>query len=133
MTVLCQLTSFPKGTRPKTRYLGKGVLQAVSNIEKIIAPALLGMDVTDQLAIDKKMLKLDGTPNKKKLGANSILGVSLAVAKASAIALGQPIYKYLGGPQRQSVTRTDDEYIEWWRPFRRPDRYPRIHDHAQRC
>ena len=89
---------FPKGSRPKNRYLGKGVLQAVGNIEKIITPALLGMDATDQLSIDNRMLKLDGTPNKKKLGANAILGVSLAVAKASALALGQPLYKYLGGP-----------------------------------
>ena len=89
---------FPKGSRPKNRYWGKGVLQAVGNIEKIITPALLGMDATDQLSIDNRMLKLDGTPNKKKLGANAILGVSLAVAKASALALGQPLYKYLGGP-----------------------------------
>ncbi len=89
---------FPKGSRPKKRYLGRGVLQAVANIDKIIAPALLGMDATDQLSIDNRMLKLDGTPNKKRLGANAILGVSLAVAKASALALGQPLYKYLGGP-----------------------------------
>ena len=89
---------FPKGTHPKNRYLGKGVLKAVSNINKIITPALLGMDATDQLSIDNRLLKLDGTPNKKKLGANAILGVSLAVAKASALALDQPIYKYLGGP-----------------------------------
>ena len=89
---------FPKGSRPKNRYFGKGVLQAIRNIEKIITPALLGMDATDQLSIDNRMLKLDGTPNKKKLGANAILGVSLAVAKASALALGQPLYKYLGGP-----------------------------------
>lgn len=90
--------SLPKNTRPKTRYLGNGVLKAVSNVEKIIAPVLLGMDATDQLSIDKSMLKLDGTANKKKLGANAILGVSLATAKAAAIALGQPLYKYLGGP-----------------------------------
>jgi enolase len=91
-------SKFPKGSRPKNRYLGKGVLAAVSNIEKIITPALLGMDATDQLSIDNRMIKLDGTANKKKLGANAILGVSLAVAKASALALGQPLYKYLGGP-----------------------------------
>lgn len=91
-------SKFPKGSRPKNRYLGKGVLHAVSNIKKIITPALLGMDATDQLSIDNRMLMLDGTANKKKLGANAILGVSLAVAKASALALGQPLYKYLGGP-----------------------------------
>lgn len=91
-------SKFPKGSYSKNRYLGRGVLQAVNNIEKIITPALLGMDATDQLSIDSRMLKLDGTPNKKKLGANAILGVSLAVAKAAALALGQPLYKYLGGP-----------------------------------
>ena len=89
---------FPKGSHPKKRYLGKGVTKAVSNIENIITPALLGMDATDQLSIDERMLKLDGTSNKNKLGANAILGVSLAVAKASALALSQPLYKYLGGP-----------------------------------
>ena len=81
----------------KGRYLGKGVLKAVNNVNTEIREALLGMDALNQVAIDKIMLELDGTPNKGRLGANAILGVSLAVAKAAAEALGQPLYKYLGG------------------------------------
>ena len=80
------------------RYLGKGVLKAVSNVNEQIAPALIGQDATDQTFIDKSMIALDGTPNKKNLGANAILGVSLACARASAAAAGLPLYKYLGGP-----------------------------------
>lgn len=79
------------------RYLGKGVLKAVNNINKIIAPALTGMSALEQTAIDKKMILLDGTNNKSKLGANALLGVSLAVAKAAADYLGIPLYRYLGG------------------------------------
>jgi enolase len=82
----------------KDRYLGKGVLKAVENVNQKIAPALLGMDGTNQAGVDAAMLALDGTPNKKNLGANAILGVSLAVAKAAAVASGLPLYKYLGGP-----------------------------------
>ncbi|MBS9775977.1 MAG: phosphopyruvate hydratase [Fusobacterium sp.] len=81
----------------KERYLGKGVLKAVNNVNTEIKAALLGMNALDQVAIDKAMIELDGTPNKGRLGANAILGVSLAVAKAAAEALGQPLYKYLGG------------------------------------
>ena len=80
------------------RYGGKGVLKAVENINKIIAPEVSGHDATLQPAIDKIMLDLDGTPNKSRLGANAILGVSLAVAKAAAIQLNLPLFKYLGGP-----------------------------------
>jgi enolase len=82
----------------KARYLGKGVLKAVDNVNNRIAPALLGFDSTEQAAIDAAMIELDGTSTKKELGANAILGVSLAVAKASASQLGIPLYKYLGGP-----------------------------------
>ena len=82
----------------KKRYLGKGVQKAVNNIESKIMPELLGLDATDQLRVDQAMLDLDGTPNKAKLGANAILAVSLATAKAAANALGQPLYKYIGGP-----------------------------------
>lgn len=81
----------------KNRYLGKGILTAVDNVNKIIAPALQGDCVLDQRAIDYKMLDLDGTPTKSKLGANAILGVSLAAAKAAANALGLPLYRYIGG------------------------------------
>ena len=79
------------------RYGGLGVLNAVDNVNKIIAPAILGMNATDQKLIDTVMLRLDGTPNKGKLGANAILGVSLAVAKAAADALGLSLFRYIGG------------------------------------
>ncbi|MDR0422599.1 MAG: phosphopyruvate hydratase [Proteiniphilum sp.] len=81
----------------KSRYLGKGVLKAVANINGIIAPALSGMNVLEQTAIDAKLLELDGTKTKSNLGANALLGVSLAVAKAAADYLGQPLYRYIGG------------------------------------
>lgn len=81
----------------KGRYLGKGVRQAVSNVNGPVSEALFGWDASDQKAIDKELLSLDGTPNKSKLGANAILGVSLAVAKAAANSLGLPLYRYLGG------------------------------------
>jgi len=90
--------SFPKGVDPKKRYNGKGVLKAVANVNEEIAPMLEGVDAQDQVGIDRAMIKLDGTKNKNKLGANAILGVSMAVAKASAIALNQPLYRYIGGP-----------------------------------
>lgn len=81
----------------KSRYLGKGVLKAVQNVNEIIAPELIGMNVFDQTLIDKVMIELDGTDNKGKLGANAILGVSLAVARAAAASLGLPLYQYIGG------------------------------------
>ena len=79
------------------RYGGKGVLKAVENINTVIAPALVGWSVLEQRAIDKKMLELDGTKTKSNLGANAILGVSLAVAKAAANYLNIPLYRYIGG------------------------------------
>lgn len=79
------------------RYLGKGVLNAVDNVNAIIAPEIEGMDALDQVGIDNLMIELDGTPNKGKLGANAILGVSMAVAKAAANSLGLPLFQYLGG------------------------------------
>ncbi|MCG6795814.1 phosphopyruvate hydratase [Geobacillus sp. YHL] len=81
----------------KNRYLGKGVLKAVENVNEIIAPEIIGLEVADQVAIDRKLIELDGTENKSKLGANAILGVSLAVARAAADELGLPLYQYLGG------------------------------------
>ncbi|HEX5388051.1 MAG TPA: phosphopyruvate hydratase [Gemmatimonadales bacterium] len=80
------------------RYGGKGVTEAVRNVNEVIGPRLEGMSVTDQIAVDAEMLELDGTPNKSKLGANSILSVSLAVARAAAQDVGLPLYRYLGGP-----------------------------------
>ncbi len=90
--------SLPKGIDGKKRYLGKGVQAAVNNVKTIIAPAVIGMDSIDQIGIDRAMIKLDGTATKAKLGANAILAVSMAVAKAAAAALDIPLYKYLGGP-----------------------------------
>ena len=87
----------------KSRYLGKGVLKAVENVNTEIKEAVLGMDATDQVALDKKMIALDGTKTKSRLGANAILGVSLAAAKAAANALGQPLYRYLGGANAKDL------------------------------
>jgi enolase len=81
----------------KSRYLGKGVLKAVENVNVTIAPEIIGLDALDQVLIDRKMIELDGTPNKAKLGANAILAVSMAVAHAAADALDIPLYTYLGG------------------------------------
>jgi len=80
-----------------SKYLGKGVLQAVQNVNEVIADELIGVDVFEQVYIDQLMISIDGTENKSKLGANAILGVSLAAAKAAAEASGQPLYRYLGG------------------------------------
>lgn len=82
----------------KNRYLGKGVLKAVASVNEKIAPALIGLDASKQTVIDRLMIELDGTKNKKNLGANALLGVSLAVARAAAASAGLPLYRYLGGP-----------------------------------
>ena len=89
----------------KERYLGKGVLQAVENVNKKIAKKIEGMNVYDQLEIDKELILLDDTPNKSKLGANATLGVSLAVAKAAANSLGMSLYKYIGGINAKILPR----------------------------
>ena len=87
----------------KSRYLGKGVLTAVNNVNEIIAPEIIGMNALDQVAIDQALIELDDTPNKGKLGANAILGVSLAVAHAAAEALGLPLYQYVGGVNAKTL------------------------------
>lgn len=87
----------------KSRYLGKGVLTAVKNVNDIIAEEIIGMDALDQVAIDQAMIELDGTPNKGKLGANAILGVSLAVAHAAADACGLTLYQYIGGVNAKTL------------------------------
>jgi enolase len=87
----------------KSRYLGKGVLQAVDNVNNIIAEEVIGMEADDQVGIDMKMIELDGTEFKTNLGANAILGVSLAVAKAAAEEAGQPLYKYIGGANAREL------------------------------
>ena len=83
--------------KSKKRYLGKGVEKAVNNVNRVILPAIAGMDATNQRLVDKTLIELDGTPNKAKLGANAILGVSLAVARAAADSLFIPLYRYIGG------------------------------------
>ena len=87
----------------KKRFLGKGVLKAIDSVNDAIADALVGMDATDQIAIDDVMIALDGTPNKAKLGANAILGVSLATAKAAADAVGLPLWRYVGGAHARTL------------------------------
>src|SRR5437868_12515302 len=87
----------------KKVYLGKGVLKAVDNVNTKIAPELIGLDPRDQEAIDQLMIELDGTPNKAKLGANAILGVSMAVAKAAAEMSQLPLYRYLGGTAARTL------------------------------
>lgn len=87
----------------KRRYLGKGVLKAVENVNEIIAPEVIGMSVTDQVSLDKLMIALDGTPTKSRLGANAILGVSLACARAAADLLGMPLYRYIGGVNAKTL------------------------------
>src|SRR2546427_9486121 len=87
----------------KTRYAGKGVLKAVHNVNEIIAPELAGMDALDQSEVDSSLITLDGTPTKSKLGANALLAVSLATARAAANYLEIPLYKYLGGPNARTL------------------------------
>ena len=87
----------------KSRYMGKGVLTAVANVETIIAPALIGENALDQVAVDKLLLELDGTANKGKLGANAILGASMAVARAAADYVGLPLYRYIGGANAKTL------------------------------
>jgi len=104
----------------KSRYLGKGVRKAVDNVNEIIAAEIAGMEVTDQIGIDQKMLDLDGTEYKSKLGANAILGVSLAVAKAAA-------------EEAKRAPPPHDEYHQWWRSCRQQCRHSGVHDNAGRC
>ena len=94
----CELRDGDKG-----RYGGKGVLKAVENVNGEIAEAVVGLNVLDQTAIDKLLIELDGTPNKTRLGANAILGVSLACAKAAAEATGQSLYNYIGGVNAKTL------------------------------
>lgn len=87
----------------KKRYLGKGTIKAVENVNKVLAPAVIGLEATDQVLVDSTMLKLDGTPFKKNLGANAILGVSLATAHAAAKSLNMPLYRYIGGTNAKVI------------------------------
>ena len=115
------------------RYLGKGVLQAVENVNEEIAPKIVGFEATDQVGLDRTMIDLDGTENKSRLGANAILAVSMAVAKAAAAESELPLYRYLGGGQRLSPARSADERAERRRPCGQQSRYPGIPDRSGRC
>ena len=101
------------------RYGGKGVVTAVNNVMNEIFPLLLGKDASNQMLIDKLMIELDGTPNKAKMGANAILGVSMAAARAAAQAYGLPLYRYLGGifPQQQRENLIHDIVDRCYHPF----------------
>ena len=106
----------------KSRYLGKGVLKAVGHVNDAIAKAVTGLDAADQKALDRKMIDADGTPNKSNFGANAILAVSMAAARAAAAQLGQPLYKYLAQvfvrSLREHSARSHDEYSQWRRARR---------------
>ena len=119
----------------KSRYSGKGVTKAVENVNEIIAPEIVEgeFSVLDQVSIDKMMIQLDGTPNKGKLGANAILGVSIAVARAAADLLGQPLYKYLGGFNGKQLPVPMMNIVNGGSHSRRTNRIPRIHDFTNRC
>ena len=117
----------------KSRYLGTGVRKAVENVNTLIAAEIRGMVATDQTEIDAKMIALDGTENKGKLGANAILSVSLAVAKAAATSLKLPLYRYLGGVNAKTLPGSDDEYHQWWKACGLQLKYSGIYDYACRC
>ena len=114
------------------RYGGKGVTRAVHNVNDTIAPVLIGRDATDQEAIDLAMCDLDGTPNKASLGANAILAVSLAVARAAASASGMPLFRYLGGPSARVLPGPDAERAQRRRARRQLGGHPGVHAGARR-
>ncbi len=116
----------------KSRYGGKGVMKAVEAVNRDIFDAISGFEAEDQVKIDETMIALDGTPNKAKLGANAILGVSLAVAKAAAEASGLPTLPLCRGHDGARAADADDEHPQWRRARRQSDRFPGIHDHAAR-
>ena len=114
------------------RYGGKGVTQAVDAVNGEIFDAVAGMDAEEQVRIDRVMCTLDGTPNKSRLGANAILGVSLAVAKAAAVGIGPSALSLSRRPEGASAAGPDDEHHQRRRARRQSDRLPGIHDHAGR-
>ena len=114
----------------KARYKGKGVLEAVAAVNGEIAEELVGFDATEQVGIDRTMIEMDGTPNKSRLGANAILGVSLAVAKAAAEFTGQPLVPLCRRHLGPGAAGADDEHHQRRRTCRQPDRHSGIHDHA---
>ena len=114
----------------KNRYLGKGVSKAVANVNTTIADEIVGMYALDQAAIDQAMIDLDGTENKANLGANAMLGVSMAVAKAAALQADVPLYKYLGGVNSKVLPRSDDEHSQRRKARRQQRQHSGVHDHA---
>ena len=116
----------------KKRYGGKGVLKAVANVNETIAPKLVGMDPARQAEIDRLMIDLDGTPTKSKLGANAILGVSMAVARAAAVAAGLPLVRLPGRHRRRAAAGADDEHPQRRQARRQQRGLPGVHGHAGR-
>ncbi len=114
------------------RFGGRGVQTAIGNIEGEILDAIGGMDPTEQVKIDNIMIDLDGTANKSRLGANAILAVSLATAKAAATDLGIPLYRHVGRRVRANTAGADDEHRQWRRACGQSDRHPGVHDPADR-
>ena len=117
----------------KSRYLGKGVQKAVENVNEIICNELIDMDALDQVEIDRTMIELDGTENKGKLGANAILGVSLAVAKAAAEELGMPLYRYIGGTNAKTLPVPMANILNGGCSLISSNRLPRIYGYASWC
>ena len=111
-------------------FMGKGVQTAVNNVNQQLAECIVGVSVFEQNRIDQMMIDLDGTPNKSKLGANAILGVSLAVAKAAANELGMPLYRYVGGGERQYASCAYDEHHQWRFTLRCANCFPRVYGYA---
>jgi hypothetical protein len=112
------------------RYLGKGVLQAVENVNTEISEAIIGLDAQEQAFIDQTLIHLDGTDNKARLGANAMLAVSMAVAKAAAEESGLPLYRYFGGSGPDADAGADDEHHQRWRTCQQQPRLPGVHDSA---
>ena len=115
----------------KSRYGGKGVSKAVENVNGEIAEAMVGLNVLDQPGIDKMLIEIDGTPNKSRLGANAILGVSLACARAAAEATGQSLYNYIGGVNAKTLPVPMMNVLNGGARYRLERRYPGVHDHAR--
>ena len=117
----------------RERYGGKGVLNAVRHVNESLRPELIGIDPVDQVSVDRLLIALDGTDNKSKLGANALLGVSLAVAHAAAESLGLPLYRYLGGAGARTLPGAAREHPERREARGGLDRLPGVHDRAARC
>ena len=118
--------------KDKNRYLGKGVLKAVENINTVINDTICGMDVSDIYAIDKAVIEADGTKDKSRLGANAILAVSIACCRAAATALEIPLYRFLGGVSGNQTARSYDEHFKWRRPCGKHCGRTGIYDYARR-